>query len=209
MTGSALLIIISLASTAIGLDIRYAGYAKYLLAISLIALVIFLVHSVIELIREKMVRINELEDLLTPKLSIIFDATKPYVENVNDIGSVECRKIRIGVKNDNLVKASKVCVKFESCFPSSKAISLKQDLMPTSVGTITLGPHVEQLFDVIVTHLATKDSRIAYNMTGPDASIEKHEHEFVISASCEESVPVKAKFRIEPGPDGFFVMRRC
>lgn len=210
MTGSALLILISLASTAIGLDTRYAGYAKYLLAISLIALVIFLVRSVIELIREKMVRIDELEELLEPKLSIVFDTTKPYIENLHDTGSIEYRKIRIGVKNDTLAKASKVCVKFESCFPTSKAILLKRALMPTdAVGPIFIGPRQEQLFDIIITQADTKNSYIAYNMTGPDSDIDKQEYEFEISANCEESIPAKARFRIEPGPDGFFVMRRC
>lgn len=185
-------------------------YGSYLFCLSLFVFFGFLAYSVLALIREKMIRINELEELLVPKLSIIFEEKKPYLENTKDVGLPECKIIRVGVKNNNLVEASKVRVKIESCIPpGTKAILLKQDLMPTGiVGDVTIGPRQEQLFDIVVTQIGTNDSRIAYNMNGPDAIIDRQDYELEISASCAESVPAKDTFRIEIGPDGFFVMRR-
>lgn len=178
-----------------------------------IAAVIFVHFGAFLLMRKTLVKnwrlSQEIKQLRTPKLSIVFEETKPYIENVKNCFG-ECRIIRVGVKNNSLVKVSNVYLKLENCVPGCSSIPLKQRItLSYGVGPVSLGPEHERSFDLLTELTGKKHFYINLDIPMLEPMTDKESREIEISANCDESVPAKARFRIEPGPDGFFVMRRC
>jgi hypothetical protein len=207
MTGSMLLTIITMA---------WSEYTKRSFPFHAwsISLVLFALCAAFLLMRNTLVKTQQLEDELVelrkPKLIIVFGAEQPYVETVREFGT-DYRKLRLGVKNVSGVSLNNVRFQIESCLPSSKAIILRNDFEAFGkVGSITIGPDHEQIFEFITIDATEKKARVRYNMSnvnGDDAVIDGQDRIITLVASADESAPARSKFRLEPGYNGFLSLR--